>query len=352
MSPRAAAEFGKQWPVLQRRLNAFLRGKGVPPSEIDDLVQEVAARLVSFWHKVDPDRPLWPLTVTIALNLVRDRGRRPDLELLGELPEVAGSTDVADASIARLELAAVVRAMDALTSSQKAALLQTVAPDDESVPSTSAEKMLRMRARRRLANAVGRVGGGLALRTRRLTDSLQGFFAKADSVAQALACATCVLAASAGSAILYPGFQAYEEAGSPRVVTEVQQHALVSRDANVASNGSGALSSEVLSPSRASGSRSSASGVKGQALSTGAKGSSGSAGSASSPVQNLPIPEPPGVPPQPPVPAAPDAPSAPPTPDQPAEASDVGQGPVQAPQGDAPLNPVEEVTTLLGKVKR
>jgi DNA-directed RNA polymerase specialized sigma24 family protein len=348
MSPRAAAEFGKQWPALQRRLNAFLRGKGVPPSEIDDIVQEVAARLVSFWHKVDPNRPLWPLTVTIALNLVRDRGRRPDLEFPGELPDVAGPGDVADAGIARLELAAVVRAMDALTPSQKAALLQSIFPDDETARSTSAEKMLRMRARRRLANAVGRACGGLALRTRRLTDSIQGFFSKTEAMAQALACATCVFAASAGSAVLYPPFEAYG-AGTSQEMLVVQQHAIASHAAHVSPTGSGTLPAEVLSPSRTSGAQAATGSVNGKAAPAGSDHSTTPGTVAGAPVQNLPVPHPPEAP----VPSAPDAPHPPPAPDQPAEAPDLDDLPVQSPAGDAPVGVVEEVTNVLGeKAKR
>ena len=352
MSPRAAAEFGKQWPALQRRLNAFLRAKGVSPSEIDDLVQEVAARLVSYWPKVDPDRPLWPLTVTIALNLVRDQGRRPDLEFLGELPEIAGHGDVADAGIARLELAAVVRAMDALTPSQKAALLQSISPDDEAARSTSAEKMLRMRARRRLANAVGRAFGGLALKTRRLTDSIQGFLSKTDAMAQALACATCVFAASAGSAVLYPPFQTYQAGGQE--VIAVQQNALASQDALVSPQASSDLGTEVLSPSRTSAAGPSTGGVEGKAVSRKSGNSTAPGTVTGTPVQSLPVPKPPGVP-EAPVPGAPDAdaPPAPSAPDQPTEAPGLGDGPVQAPSGDAPVAPVEEVTNLLKeKVKR
>jgi DNA-directed RNA polymerase specialized sigma24 family protein len=350
MSPRAAAEFGKQWPALQRRLNAFLRGKGVPPSEIDDIVQEVAARLVSFWHKVDPDRPLWPLTVTIALNLVRDRGRRPDLEFPGELPDVAGPGDVADAGIARLELAAVVRAMDALTPSQKAALLQSIFPDDETVRSTSAEKMLRMRARRRLANAVGRACGGLALRTRRLTDSIQGFFSKTEAMAQALACATCVFAASAGSMVLYPPFEAYG-AGTSQEVLVVQQHALSSHDTRVSPDASGTLPAEVLRPSRTSVAQASTGSVKGRTAPAKSGHSTTPGTVAGAPVQNLPVPHPPGVEDAPV--QTPDAPHPPPAPDQPAEAPDLDDLPMQSPAGDAPVGVVEEVTNLLDeKVKR
>ena len=349
MSPRAAAEFGKQWPTLQRRLNAFLRGKGVPPSEIDDIVQEVAARLVSFWHKVDPDRPLWPLTVTIALNLVRDRGRRPDLELPGELPDVAGPGDVADAGIARLELTAVVRAMDALTPSQKAALLQSIFPDDETVRSTSAEKMLRMRARRRLANAVGRACGGLAIRTRRITDSIQGFFSKTEAMAQALACATCVFAASAGSTVLLPPFEAYEPGVSQEVM--VVEQALASPDANVSPGAFGTLPAEVLSPSRTSFAQASTGNVKGKTAPAKSGRSTTPASVTGTPVQNLPVPQPPGVEDAPV--QAPDAPRPPPAPDQAAEAPDLEDLPVQTPTGDAPVGVVDEVTNLLGeKAKR
>jgi DNA-directed RNA polymerase specialized sigma24 family protein len=350
MSPRAAAEFGKQWPALQRRLTAFLRGKGVPPSEVDDLVQDVAARLVSYWHKIDPDRPLWPLTVTIALNLVRDRGRRPDLEFLGELPDVAGDGDVADASIARIELAAVVRAMDALSPAQKAALLQSIHPEEEATRSTSAEKMLRMRARRRLANAVGRACGGLALKTRRITDSIQGFFSKADAMAQALACATCVFAASTGSVVLSPSVQGFEPGTSP--VAVVEPHAVVSTDVPASSIFSTSYATETLSPSRTAGVRTTTNGVAGKASAD--SQSSGAGGTVTgTPVQNLPMPEAPEVPSDTPVTTAPDAPPAPTAPDQPTEAPDLGGGPVQAPAGDAPVAPVEELTTLLKeKVKR
>ena len=349
MSPRAAAEFGKQWPALQRRLNAFLRGKGVPPGEIDDIVQEVAARLVSFWHKVDPDRPLWPLTVTIALNLVRDRGRRPDLEFPGELPDVAGPGDVADASIARLELAAVVRAMDALTPSQKAALLQSIFPDEDTVRSTSAEKMLRMRARRRLANAVGRACGGLALRTRRITDSIQGFFSKTEAMAQALACATCVFAASAGSTVLLPPFESYGPGVSQEVI--VQQHVVITDGTHITPQAWETLPTEVLSPSRTSVAQASTGSVKGKTAPAKSGHSPGPANVSGTPVQNLPVPRPPGVEDAPV--QTPDAPHPPPAPDQPAEAPGLEDLPVQSPSGDAPVGVVEEVTKVLGeKTKR
>lgn len=358
MSPRGAAEFGERWPALQRRLQGFLRAKGVPPGDIDDLVQEVAARLVSFWHKVEPDRPLWPLTVTIALNLIRDRSRRPELEFLGELPDVAGNGDVADASIAKLELAAVIRAMDSLTASQRAALLQ-VLDADEGARATSAEKMLRLRARRRLANAVGRACGGLVLKTRKLGDAIHGFFTKADSVAQALACATCLFVASAGSATMYSpleGFNFDIGTAAPAAIAAAtyDTHLMPS----VSSSDALSLSaSEELSPSRATLAGATTSPTGSSDNKGGAKGAHQAAGSeAGSTGTGLAVSGSPVVPTNAPLPA-PEPPGTPGAPDQPTQVPSVDPGngdapaspPVQLPVGDDPAATVEEVTTLVGE---
>src|SRR5688500_14735303 len=218
MSPRAAAEFSKEWPALQSRLKTFLRCKGVGAGEIDDLVQEVATRLLSFWHKLDRDRPVWPLASTIALNLLRDRRRRPEREVLGDLPDLPSSFDAAQAGIARMELAEVLRAMDDLTPAQRTALLQAIEPEEDASRSTSAEKMLRMRARRRLANAVGRACAGVGLKFRRAGDAVHAFFTKTDAVAQALACATCLFVTTAGAASMYPEGGGLGIDGTPRSV--------------------------------------------------------------------------------------------------------------------------------------
>lgn len=348
MSPRAAAEFGRQWPALQRRLRSFLGGKGVPASEIDDLVQEVAARLISFWHKVDADRPLWPLTATIALNLLRDRSRRPEAELVGELAGLAGSNDdVADAGMARLELAAVVRAMDSLTPSQRTALLQAIEPDGER--STAAEKMLRMRARRRLANAVGRACGGLALKTRRLSDALNGFLSKADGVAQALACATCLFVASTGSAALYlPPLEGYEpdlEVVAPIGPQRQSDDALLA----VPNGEATATSVEQLKPTRRAGSSeiNETSGSSGKVAEKGSASTPGAEGGA--PTSGLGVSDAPGVPSQPPVPAprAPEAPEQPPVEPPTVEPEPPTRVPVEPSDGDEPIDPVGTVTELL-----
>lgn len=344
MSPKAAAEFGKQWPDLQRRLRYFLRSRNVPASEIDDLVQEVAARLVSFWPKIDSDRPIWPLTATIALNLLRDRSRRHDAELPGELPECAGHSDVADAGIARLELAAVIRAMDSLSPSQRNALLQVLHPESDS-PSTPAEKMLRMRARRRLANAVGRVGAGVALKFRRLSDNLHGFFSKAEGITQALACTTCLLVASGGvtfdSPLVVP---APSGEVSPSVVAGAVATTAAMPTAPARTSydelGPSRVASAAVATTRSAGTRPATAKSKRPASSTEAV--------ATHP--GVTVPNPPSLPegdapiPAPEPPGTPDQPVEPPTVDAPSPGT-----PPRPPQGDAPIPVVEEVTNLLKK---
>ncbi|HEV2755307.1 MAG TPA: sigma-70 family RNA polymerase sigma factor [Actinomycetota bacterium] len=167
--------FEEQWPDLARRLDAMLAGKRVPAHKRDDIVQETGLRLFRMWDQVDPERPLWALVVTIALNLLRDEARkRPEREVLGLVPDRAADQDVERAGLARLEWHRVQNAMNQLSPAHRSILMAELG--DESAASSrgaNATKMLRMRARRRLsalldvASASGLVFG---LRVRRLFD--------------------------------------------------------------------------------------------------------------------------------------------------------------------------------------
>ena len=167
--------FEQQWPDLARRLDTMLAGKRVPPHKRDDIVQETGLRLFRMWEQVDPDRPLWALVVTIALNLLRDEARkRPEREVLGLVPDRAADQDVERAGLARLEWRRVQNAMSQLSPDHRSILMAELG--DEYVTSSrgpNATKMLRMRARRRLnalldvASASGVVIG---IRVRRLFD--------------------------------------------------------------------------------------------------------------------------------------------------------------------------------------
>ncbi len=167
--------FEEQWPDLARRLDAMLAGKRVPAHKRDDIVQETGLRLFRMWDQVDPERPLWALVVTIALNLLRDEARkRPEREVLGLVPDRAADQDVERAGLARLEWRRVQNAMNQLSPAHRSILMAELGDEQAmSARGANATKMLRMRARRRLsalldvASASGMVFG---LRIRRLFD--------------------------------------------------------------------------------------------------------------------------------------------------------------------------------------
>jgi DNA-directed RNA polymerase specialized sigma24 family protein len=146
--------FEKQWPEVSQRLQGLLASKNVPSCKRDDVVQETGLRLFGMWEKVDRARPVWPLAVTIALNLMRDEARRnPQREVLSEIvPEMPASHDVEDEGLARLELERVQMAMAQLSPSHREVLLNEITPHEEVPrPSRNATKMMRLRARRALA---------------------------------------------------------------------------------------------------------------------------------------------------------------------------------------------------------
>ncbi|HVF52537.1 MAG TPA: sigma-70 family RNA polymerase sigma factor [Actinomycetota bacterium] len=167
--------FEEEWPDLARRLHSMLGAKRIPPWRREDIVQETGLRLFRMWDAVDPERPLWALTVTIALNLVRDEARRQaSREILGAVPDIAApSENVERSGLARVELRAVEKALTQMTPAHRSVLLAEVG--DESVSSErgpNAVKMLRMRARRRLTSLLDAASasvGVVGLRLRKLT---------------------------------------------------------------------------------------------------------------------------------------------------------------------------------------
>lgn len=205
MSPEARRAFEAEWSVLSRRLRLLLVRKRVQPSLHDDLVQETAVRLLSMWDSVDRRRPLWPLTVTIALNVLRDQGRaRQRDHPVAEVPELQSVSDVEAAGLARVELDRVLRAMDELSGSQRSALLKEVgAHAGANAPDASGDKMRRMRARRKLRLALEKVSGLVTLRLRRVSELMEGALAVKEGTASAASCAFCLMM-GIGAAIAPP----------------------------------------------------------------------------------------------------------------------------------------------------
>lgn len=154
MTSEDKKRFESQWPATAARLHKMLARRGVPLDRRDDIVQETGLRLLGSWDRVDAARPLWPLTVTIALNLLRDQARKGlDSEVPYEFLERPDALDVEALGLARLELKRAGMALAQMAPGQRNVLLAEVDPSRyEPASSTpAATKMLRMRARRKLS---------------------------------------------------------------------------------------------------------------------------------------------------------------------------------------------------------
>ena len=170
--------FEAEWSTVSRSLHRFLYRRGVPEASREDIVQETALRLWRSWDKIDHSRPLVPLALVVALNLLRTGARRASSHqvLLGAVEDQAGLADTERTCLGRLEMARVGRALSQLPPAYRDILLQEVSDESLSAsPSTSSAgaKMMRMRARRRLTSllevATAWIGLGV-LRLRRSAD--------------------------------------------------------------------------------------------------------------------------------------------------------------------------------------
>ncbi|HVF52577.1 MAG TPA: sigma-70 family RNA polymerase sigma factor [Actinomycetota bacterium] len=146
-------EFEQAWAVLRPRLFRLLMARGAQADVAEDVLQEAAIKLYSSWSRVDLTQPVWPFARTIALNCLIDNFRRVRAVPLAEIPDTAADVDVEDHALARARLTVVARVMGTLRPADRNTLLELVEPTMPA-PTSSAAKMARMRARRRLANAM------------------------------------------------------------------------------------------------------------------------------------------------------------------------------------------------------
>lgn len=159
--------FSEQWPSIARRLASVLTKNGAPRSEVEDLVQETAARLVKAWHTVDQSRSVEAFARTVALNAWRDQWRRRgNHEVLKEEFELASrESHVEDVTIARMEIQRVGRALRSLPA-QNADVIRGLVADSAgggAGPVSAATRMARSRARFALTRVLETAVGALLL---------------------------------------------------------------------------------------------------------------------------------------------------------------------------------------------
>jgi len=168
MEARELGHFEVEWPELERWLRSVLTRRGVRTAAVDDLLQETAIRLYRMWDRIDERSPR-ALAWTIALNVAIDHHKKESrAQITHDIPDRASDVDVEAASIARIELARVRRALEELTGPQRAVLLADVGNGEGPEASAAATKMLRMRARRKLRLVLdGSKAGGFIFAMRR-----------------------------------------------------------------------------------------------------------------------------------------------------------------------------------------
>lgn len=201
MTPERRRDFEEQWPGIQSGLKGLLARKKIPFTEHDDLIQETALRLYGMWGRVDPGRSPWPLAVTIALNLVRDGARRRPIREVAaaDVPDVPDAHEVERAGLARVELGRVRAALGEMSPAYRTALLVEVGDAvGRSARGSAAEKMTRVRARRKLVQLVEKVSALFPLRFLRFwrwqwaNDAGQWILGARDGVLASIPCLACL----------------------------------------------------------------------------------------------------------------------------------------------------------------
>lgn len=204
MTSEDKKRFESQWPAVAARLDRMLARRGVRPERREDIVQETGLRLLGSWERVDASRPLWPFTVTIALNLLRDEARKGvNSEVPCEVPDRSDGSDVESLGLARLEIRRAGLALSQMDPGQRDVLLEELKPSGlPAARSAAATKMLRMRARRKLSllmqqvSALGVTSFAAIKRAARLGHLYPFSRASEGAVTSALCGVLCVVALS------------------------------------------------------------------------------------------------------------------------------------------------------------
>jgi DNA-directed RNA polymerase specialized sigma24 family protein len=210
----ARGAFEEEWPGVAKVLDRVLRGRRLAREQREDVIQETGLRLFSKWKVIDPDRPIAPFAVTIALNLLKDEARAAARREARPMPFVEmSSRGVEEEALARLELDRVAAALQDLTPKQRTALLTEIGAAMDEGRGTPALKMLRLRARRNLRTALERASAVAVLVGESLRRSLRSAGiavgrSNAAENASALSLSTLGIAGVAGMATIAVGLAA------------------------------------------------------------------------------------------------------------------------------------------------
>jgi len=162
--------FATAWPDIARDLKVYLRGLGVSLSDVDDIVQETAARALANGLVSDGSERSRRWCFVVAKRIAIDGWREAKPLVVGVVPDRRDTTDIVHEVAARQALRQFRTEVERLPTVERGAILSraTSADDPRTVASLA---VARHRARRKLAHimeGLAAVVGGLQVRLRRL----------------------------------------------------------------------------------------------------------------------------------------------------------------------------------------
>jgi sigma-70-like protein len=143
--------FGAGWPTADSRIRPLLHSRGHCQADIEDILQATAEKAIRHGAFNDETHLIaWSLVV--AKNHSTDLFRRNNRELLGSLPELQSTLDVADTVAALLARDRLVARIAALPEQHQAALFSVETPSNRKEAIRIA--VVRHRIRQRLRHVV------------------------------------------------------------------------------------------------------------------------------------------------------------------------------------------------------
>lgn len=137
------------WRTVEPRLRRYLLARRVPAVDVDDVVQEVALRVLVHSPDYDGADDLLPWCITVARNVATDAVRAGARRAPADLtPDVPAADDVEGQVAARLELERTLAALKTLTFPDQRAIVEGI---DQSRPCHDRTTSVRLAVRRHRA---------------------------------------------------------------------------------------------------------------------------------------------------------------------------------------------------------
>lgn len=152
------------WPLVAPRLTRALLARGVNRATTEDIVQEVAARVLCKAPRFSSADDLYRWARRVGINLSIADYRRSARIVFALPAERADDTDVHLAVEDRLAWDRLLEGLVTLRASEREVLLyEILGRPDWTVQTTRVAKVRRHRARRRLEEALRAIGDGAAV---------------------------------------------------------------------------------------------------------------------------------------------------------------------------------------------